>query len=67
VNDRDGSCFLKDETLAAISVECFGVRPDTADRATALSRLRLWQKAYAEMEAAEVAGVEPAFLLSDEA
>ena len=67
MDKRGGGRFLQDETLAAISNDCFDLQLDAADRKAALSRVEIWRSAYADMEAVEVAGIEPAFLLTEEA
>ena len=57
--------FLEDDILVAVAADRFDLQLDESDRATVLSRLSVWQGAHAEMEAVDVSGVEPAFLLND--
>lgn len=63
---QGGDRVLQDEMLVAISIGHFNLQLDAADRETVLSRLNLWRRAYSEMEAVDVTGIEPAFLLIDE-
>ena len=58
---------LEDEILVAVAADRFDLKLGDEDRTAVLSRLSVWQRANAEMEAVDVTGVEPAFLLDDEA